>query len=270
MQGIVSVRYRRSQRNHGLVRLPFSFIGGLSRGRGGSTRFLISTLRTVQNQGLQLRCLRLDYASLRQSGQGPKDMARKPEKKTPKTPEHKLYPARMILDVDENRVEGQKLDEIAGLIKLPSSLSEANKNARIARALDLYERLEPVSGLEGMLAAQMVEAHHAALECLRMAVVLEQTFAGRDMNLKHAAKLMALYSQQVAALDKHRGKGQQKVTVEHVHVAAGGQAIVGNVERGEASQAMPPNPAQVEHLPEFPVDFGAEKAPSRRRKPKAE
>lgn len=27
------------------------------------------------------------------------------------------------------------------------------------------------------------------------------------------------------------GKGQQKVTVEHVHVHAGGQAIVGNVER---------------------------------------
>ena len=34
---------------------------------------------------------------------------------------------RTVLDVDENRVEGKKLDEIAGLIKLPSSLSEANK-----------------------------------------------------------------------------------------------------------------------------------------------
>jgi hypothetical protein len=34
------------------------------------------------------------------------------------------------------------------------------------------------------------------------------------------------------ALNRHRGKGQQKVTVEHVH--EGGQAIVGNVEsRGE-------------------------------------
>jgi hypothetical protein len=28
------------------------------------------------------------------------------------------------------------------------------------------------------------------------------------------------------------GKGQQKVTVEHVHVHEGGQAIVGNVEGG--------------------------------------
>jgi hypothetical protein len=34
------------------------------------------------------------------------------------------------------------------------------------------------------------------------------------------------------ALDKHRGKGQQTVRVEHVTVNAGGQAIVGNVEAG--------------------------------------
>jgi hypothetical protein len=31
-------------------------------------------------------------------------------------------------------------------------------------------------------------------------------------------------------LNRHRGKGQQKVTVEHVHVHEGGGAIVGNVE----------------------------------------
>ena len=31
------------------------------------------------------------------------------------------------------------------------------------------------------------------------------------------------------ALNKHRGKGQQKVTVEHVHVHQGGQAIVGRI-----------------------------------------
>ena len=32
------------------------------------------------------------------------------------------------------------------------------------------------------------------------------------------------------ALNRHRGKGQQKVTVEHVHVHEGSQAIVGNVQ----------------------------------------
>jgi hypothetical protein len=41
------------------------------------------------------------------------------------------------------------------------------------------------------------------------------------------------------ALNRHRGKGQQKVTVEHVHVAPGGQAVVaggkGSAEIGGSS-----------------------------------
>jgi multidrug efflux pump len=35
----------------------------------------------------------------------------------------------------------------------------------------------------------------------------------------------------VSTRGKDRGKGQQKVTVEHVHVHSGGQAVVGTVER---------------------------------------
>lgn len=46
---------------------------------------------------------------------------------------------------------------------------------------------------------------------------------------------MSLYAQQTAALDKHRDDGQQKITVERVNVAPGGQAIVGDVHWGEAS-----------------------------------
>jgi hypothetical protein len=37
---------------------------------------------------------------------------------------------------------------------------------------------------------------------------------------------------QVEALQRYRGKGQQKVTVEHVHAHSGGQAIVGTVHPG--------------------------------------
>jgi len=40
------------------------------------------------------------------------------------------------------------------------------------------------------------------------------------------------------ALNRHRGKGQQKVTVEHIHVHSGGQAVVGMVETpGGGSQS---------------------------------
>jgi hypothetical protein len=160
---------------------------------------------------------------------------------------------RSVIEADDCAVEFRKLNEIADLLWLPKGLAKAERNIRIVRALELYEDLKPVGSAEGMLAAQMVGTHSAALECLRRAVVEGQTFEGRDMALKHAQKLMALYTQQLAALDKHRGKGQQKVTVEHVHAQAGGQAIVGNVDMCKRSADGREDPKAVEYGPEVPL-----------------
>ncbi len=52
-----------------------------------------------------------------------------------------------------------------------------------------------------------------------------------ERGMNQANKLSRTWATLLDALNKHRGKGQQKVTVEHVHVHAGGQAVVGNVER---------------------------------------
>lgn len=93
--------------------------------------------------------------------------------------------------------------------------------------------IAPKDELEGMMAAQLVAAHNAAMECYRRAMIGEQTFEGRRENLAQANKLSRTYAALLEALNRHRGKGQQKVTVEHVHVHAGGQAVVGMV-------AMPP------------------------------
>ena len=79
------------------------------------------------------------------------------------------------------------------------------------------------------MAAQLIAAHNAAMECYRRAMIGEQTFEGRRENLAQANKLSRTYASLLEALNRHRGKGQQKVTVEHVHVHSGGQAVVGNV-----------------------------------------
>jgi hypothetical protein len=81
-----------------------------------------------------------------------------------------------------------------------------------------------------MLAAQMLAAHNAAMECHRRAMLPEQTANGRQDNLYAANKLSRSFATLLETLNRHRGKGQQKVTVEHVHVHSGGQAIVGTVE----------------------------------------
>jgi hypothetical protein len=89
----------------------------------------------------------------------------------------------------------------------------------------------PKDEIEGMIAAQLIATHSATMECYRRAMMPEQTFEGRRENLSQASKLSRTYAVLLEALDRHRGKGgQQKVTVEHIHVHAGGQAMVGVVE----------------------------------------
>jgi hypothetical protein len=96
-------------------------------------------------------------------------------------------------------------------------------------AVDALIGIKPGDELEGMMAAQLIAAHNAAMECYRRAMIGEQTFEGRRENLSQANKLSRTYAALLEALNRHRGKGQQKVTVEHVHVHAGGQAVVGTV-----------------------------------------
>jgi hypothetical protein len=98
--------------------------------------------------------------------------------------------------------------------------------------LEALAGIAPKDATEGMLAAQMVACHAAAMECFRRAMIKDQPFDGRQQNLNFANKLTRTFAQHMETLDKHRGKGQQKVTVEHVHVHQGGQAIVGAVTAG--------------------------------------
>ena len=63
-------------------------------------------------------------------------------------------------------------------------------------------------------------------------MIVDQGFESRNANLNQATKLTRTFTTQMEALNRHRGKGQQKMTVEHVHVHDGGQAIVGSVTQG--------------------------------------
>ena len=82
--------------------------------------------------------------------------------------------------------------------------------------------------IEGMLATQMVATHFAAISALRRFKGAE-TIHQQDSNGNLAVKLLRTFTLQIEALQRYRGKGQQKVTVEHDHVNTGGQAIVGVV-----------------------------------------
>lgn len=110
---------------------------------------------------------------------------------------------------------------------------DKTKDAQVAAAIIGIVGAKPKDEIEGMLAAQMVAAHNAAMECYRRSMLPEQSFEGRSENLSQANKLSRTYSTMVEALQRYRGKGQQKMTVEHVHVYEGGQAIVGQISTPE-------------------------------------
>ena len=156
-------------------------------------------------------------------------------------PAHKMVDAKQFANTDAALVETTKIQEIANLLWFHEGTSETERHAKIIKAIDLFESIKPADGIEAMLATQMVGTHHAAMECLRRAMIKTQSLDGINVALTQAQRLMALYAQQMAALDKHRGKGQQKITVERVQVAPGGQAIVGNVQNTAtpASAASP-------------------------------
>src|ERR1700730_3749149 len=75
-----------------------------------------------------------------------------------------------------------------------------------------------------MLAVQMVATHFAATRALRRLKGSDMV-SQQDSNGNLAVKLLRTFTAQTEALQRYRGKGQQKVTVEHVHFQTGGQAI---------------------------------------------
>jgi hypothetical protein len=92
----------------------------------------------------------------------------------------------------------------------------------------------PRGALEVLLSVQMMGVHQAALKFLAAATFEGQSSEGRDLNVIRATRLMRLFLEQLEAMQKLKGKtGQQKVTVKHVHVHRGGQAIVGSVNARE-------------------------------------
>lgn len=144
----------------------------------------------------------------------------------------------------------------------PKHSDPATRDKQYSATVAALVGIGPKDELEGMMAAQLIAAHNAAMECYRRAMIGEQTFEGRSENLAQANKLSRTYATLLEALNRHRGKGQQKVTVEHVHVHSGGQAVVGMVGTpGEGDRTKSEDQAharQVAHAPQ-PAVWSADK-----------
>ena len=91
--------------------------------------------------------------------------------------------------------------------------------------------IEPRDQLETMLAAQMAAVHNATMTFARRLAHVD-TIPQQDSSERAFNKLARTFAMQLEALKRYRTGGQQHVTVKHVTVQEGGQAIVGNVVSG--------------------------------------
>ena len=97
--------------------------------------------------------------------------------------------------------------------------------------LSIIRDMAPRDAVERMLAVQMAATHVATIRAGRW-MATSDNLPQLEAHYTGFNKLARTFAAQVEALRKHRTGGKQVVTVQHVNVADGGQAIVGNVQTG--------------------------------------
>jgi len=160
-------------------------------------------------------------------------------------------------------------DFLEGLVKQLVSVGSQGGNADESGTnfmLAVVKGIEPRDQIEAMLAAQMAAVHNATMTFARR---LDHVDNIPQLDSAQTAfnKLARTFAAQVDALKRYRSGGEQKMTVQHVHVAEGGQAIVGNVtapaEGVGAKEKVGGQPHALGYAPgvEMPRQVEAKRAP---------
>ena len=133
------------------------------------------------------------------------------------------------LEADANVLGNHQL---AGVTRRWAEQSTEDCDGMINALVAVRALIAPRDMVEEMIVMQMIGMQEAAMRNMMRACGVNLTTEFVDKHLAIANKCSRTFAALVETLNRHRGKGQQKVTVEHVHVHAGGQAIVGAVQGG--------------------------------------
>ena len=117
------------------------------------------------------------------------------------------------------------------LLILPNSMAKDSKSMNAA--IDTLRDYKPEDSYERMIISQIIVCHNMAMEFLRRAMLSDQTEEGVDKNVNRSAKMMRAFTKHNESLMKYRGKGDQKIQVQHINVQDQAQAIVGDVKGGK-------------------------------------
>jgi hypothetical protein len=143
---------------------------------------------------------------------------------------------KIFLGTLDTELQLQFMVESLGVMGItPEDVLSEKATSAAQRFIAALSGIDPQDEIQGMLGVQLFASHCMCMEFSRRAMHPEQRGEGVDANLDRVVRFMKIFLEQVACLQKLRGKAaQQKVVVEHVHVHQGGQAVVGAVTpRGE-------------------------------------
>lgn len=126
--------------------------------------------------------------------------------------------------------------ELMGKMAFAKDTPIAEKLDRTNTLFALAEATQPKDVMEALLTAQMIAAHNMSMDLLRRANLPTQNIERRTSNMKHAAKFMQIYQEQIRALEKYRGRSARQMVVEQLRVESGGQAIVGVMQAPERTR----------------------------------
>jgi len=119
----------------------------------------------------------------------------------------------------------------------------ASKTGALTMGLDAAETIQAGNSLEKMLAYQLAAAHSLAMRMMAGAGEDLAAYKSSGHQYQHrsieacrtantAARLLDAYQRGLLTLERMRNGGRQTVTVQHVNVAAGGQAVVAGAVGG--------------------------------------
>jgi hypothetical protein len=115
--------------------------------------------------------------------------------------------------------------------------------AELDTAIAIVSGQRPKNELEAMLVCQMAVTHALMMRSLGN-LNRSNEIKQQDSNALTVARLTKAFTSQMDALAKLRRGGEQRVVVEHVHIHAGAQAIVGAVTHTGGPRALIENQGQ--------------------------
>ena len=105
---------------------------------------------------------------------------------------------------EDTRVHDWLVNDVAFALTAPPALGDEARQDRVCAAVTALCDIAPRDAIEGMLAAQMVAVHSAALDCLRRAADPVSGDRARDVDLRHAARLLNVFHRQTRIRDDRR------------------------------------------------------------------